>query len=270
MSLTNLLAHHIRRHGPIRTVRVSSAQSHTQYAYWGAVRYEIHLTRDGQPANVACERASSDRRSVRGAERDAAATGRLPLQTIGRLSEDDVFYVLAHLGYDEAIARHDARRPCLAPRPLTLRERVIVARLRRIGCQHPNMEDVVRRHLYERQQEATGAGRWYYVPGDTWRYHPYGDDRDAEEFRRSRNQEERRQIIRVCGSRVIPPAQEIQRDDYGVLLKLWNGDKQVRVVCPSTGAVYYLPVDRTCRTAHEAVAATFGLEATEYRPLVEA
>lgn len=96
-----MLVDHIRTHGPIPTVRVSSAQAigrAKSYAYWGAVRYEIRLTRDGQPANIALERAGSDRRSARLAKQDAdklaAREGREPCQRIGRLSREDAAIVL--------------------------------------------------------------------------------------------------------------------------------------------------------------------------------
>jgi len=69
------LAEYVHAHGPIRAVRVSSAQARgaaKAYAYWGAVRYRIALNQRGQPSLRPEERASSDRRSIAGAERDAA------------------------------------------------------------------------------------------------------------------------------------------------------------------------------------------------------
>jgi hypothetical protein len=88
------LAAELKRSGPIPTVRVSSAQASCPYSYWGAVRYELRLGRDGQPHNVALGRASSDRRSYRLAEADAAATGRLRCDAIGRLTEAQAQAVL--------------------------------------------------------------------------------------------------------------------------------------------------------------------------------
>src|SRR5690349_12917656 len=87
------LALRIFTDGPIPTVRVSSAQARGAakgYAYYGAARYEIRLTkRDGYPANIAQERASSDRRSLRLAKDDAdkiaEREGRICAQTIGQL-----------------------------------------------------------------------------------------------------------------------------------------------------------------------------------------
>jgi len=70
------LANYIRTVGPIKTVRVSSAQARglaKRYAYWGAVRYQVQLSRDGTPKHVALGRANSDRRSYRLAEKDALA-----------------------------------------------------------------------------------------------------------------------------------------------------------------------------------------------------
>lgn len=104
MSAINTLVDLIRTHGPIQTVRVSSAQARgaaKRYSYWGVARYEIRLSRDGQPINVALERASSDRRSLRLAEQDAARLARrerrVVCQEIGRLSEDAAVRVLRDL-----------------------------------------------------------------------------------------------------------------------------------------------------------------------------
>lgn len=104
MSAINTLVDLILTHGPIPTVRVSSAQARGRaklYSYWGATRYEIRLTRDGQPSNVALERASSDRRSLRLAQRDASEIARrerrVECQEIGRLSEAAAARVLRDL-----------------------------------------------------------------------------------------------------------------------------------------------------------------------------
>src|SRR5581483_9689934 len=54
------LAEYIRQHGPVRAVRVSSAQARghaKQYSYWGPARYELRLSRDGYVIAVAVERA---------------------------------------------------------------------------------------------------------------------------------------------------------------------------------------------------------------------
>ena len=40
----------------------------------------------------------------------------------------------------------------------------------------------------------------------------------------------------------------------------------VRVVCPTTGRVYYLGVPPTVKTCQEAVASTFGIKPDEYHP----
>lgn len=102
----DLLADLIIQRGPIKTARVSSAQARgnaKRYAYWGAVRYELRLVGPKRlPANVAIERAASDRRSMRLAARDAAALasaeGRLLVEQIGTLSLDACRAVLAQLG----------------------------------------------------------------------------------------------------------------------------------------------------------------------------
>lgn len=288
MSMQALLAYHIRTHGPIPTVRVSSAQAKGAakgYSYWGAVRYEIRITRDGLPANRPLERASSDRRSIAGAERDLAdlaeREGREECQTLGILPEGAcASYLPAE--YAEAIARHNARQ---ANRPVATDslEIRLLARLisRAIGCDAAESLRLAGRRRTRRE------GRWLYIQGRSWdcdvRYCPYGDSRDDAEFARETNQQMRRRIVEACGDRVLPPAQRtlVQQDDFGQLWEIktvgdprgWGGDRierQVRVVCPSTGAVYWLPVGRDVRTAHEAVASTFGLSAAEYVPVAEA
>jgi hypothetical protein len=70
---TEILAAILREAGPVGLVRLSSAQSGAPYPYWGAPRYELALTKDGHPAVRAQERADSERRSRRLAERDAQA-----------------------------------------------------------------------------------------------------------------------------------------------------------------------------------------------------
>lgn len=95
----------LRDHLPIRTVRVSSAQAQgraKQYAYWGAVRYQIRVTSDGKGvSNMPLERASSDRRSHALAHRDAdkiaAFEGRLYCHHIGRLTASQARELLARL-----------------------------------------------------------------------------------------------------------------------------------------------------------------------------
>lgn len=89
--------------GPIPTVRVSAAQSHTKYAYWGAARGEIRARkRDGALTCVSTERASSDRRSYRLAESDAKGLAdserRHWCPEIGLVQESRAAAVLADLG----------------------------------------------------------------------------------------------------------------------------------------------------------------------------
>lgn len=96
----------LRPYLPIRTVRVSSAQAQgaaKQYSYWGATRYQIRATADGKAAaNIARERASSDRRSERLASQDAediaAAEKRIVVQRIGRISLDLARELAAKIG----------------------------------------------------------------------------------------------------------------------------------------------------------------------------
>lgn len=90
---------------PIKSCRVSSAKARGEakkYAYWGAVRYQMRLTHDGLVTNVAMEAASSDRRSLRLAKRDAeelcARENRVMCQRIGHLTEEDAAEVLGSIG----------------------------------------------------------------------------------------------------------------------------------------------------------------------------
>ena len=98
------LTAHIREHGPIGTVRVSSAKARgwaKRYSYWGAVRYEIRLTRDGVPSAYSAGRARSDHRSESLAHEDAARLaereGRLAGQWRGRLTEAECEDVLSRV-----------------------------------------------------------------------------------------------------------------------------------------------------------------------------
>lgn len=292
MSMISLLAHHIRTHGPVPTVRVSSAQASgraKKYAYWGVVRYELRLSRDGRPLNVALHRAGSDRRSERLAESDAdalaAREGRIRCRMIGRLDESTAIDVLDDLGgHDDAIARHIARGAARdAARPLTLAERLLLRQARRamalvagrvrgLPSEPPSEDDVRAGRIIRR-------GRWISLRRAYTHdvYLPWGDSRDAEEFRGERNQHRRWLIAQASGDRCQPPRTLVQADDYGQLYDVprvtsWGieSHREVRVVCPSTGREYWLPVDRKCRTAHEAVAATFGLAVVAYRPVAEA
>ncbi len=91
-----------RECGALRAVRVSSAQAKgaaKQYAYWGAVRYAVRLSADGQRLVVAAlERASSDRRTEAGAERDAEALAdsedRIETSWIGGVTANQIVVAL--------------------------------------------------------------------------------------------------------------------------------------------------------------------------------
>lgn len=96
-----ILTTYLREHGDIKAVRVSSAQARgaaKQYSYWGAVRYIVTLTRDGVPSMQAQERASSDRRSTAGAERDAddlaVREDRIRIYGIGRTTAREAKAIL--------------------------------------------------------------------------------------------------------------------------------------------------------------------------------
>lgn len=102
MTYLEILTKHIEANGPIKTARVSSAQSATKYSYWGAARYEIRITKAGHLSNVALERASSDRRSKRLAQQDCDALcereGRIYWHGIGRLTERDAALICQMTG----------------------------------------------------------------------------------------------------------------------------------------------------------------------------
>jgi hypothetical protein len=104
---TSILKRHIAKYGPIKSIRVSSAQARgaaKKYSYWGAARYEIIITKNGNISNIAIERASSDRRSERLAHEDAdkiaIKEGRIHCQTIGRLSDKEIKNILSELNSD--------------------------------------------------------------------------------------------------------------------------------------------------------------------------
>jgi hypothetical protein len=71
------------------------------------------------------------------------------------------------------------------------------------------------------------------------------------------------------GNRIALYAGQITRDtqyswESGVLpIKL------LEVVCPSTKRVYFIPVHPDCGNVWGAVASTFGMEANEYKPLIQ-
>jgi len=102
MNNIDQLADYIRVRGPILSVRVSSAQASgrgKQYAYFGAVRYQIVLTKRGTVSAIPQGRASSDRRSFRLAGKDAddiaAREGRIRFDGRGPLDEESAEYVLS-------------------------------------------------------------------------------------------------------------------------------------------------------------------------------
>lgn len=102
MSLEEVLLRAIlAREKQIKTVRVSSAQARgiaKEYAYWGAVRYNIVLGRKNMIINRPLEKASSHRRSKSLAYVDALHIAynekRIILQTIGKLEDKDIGHVI--------------------------------------------------------------------------------------------------------------------------------------------------------------------------------
>lgn len=108
MTYLEILTQHIEANGPIKTARVSCAQCAAPYPYWGAVRYEIRITKAGHLSNVATDRASADRRSERLARADrrelCEREGRIRWDYIGRLSEPDARYLCQTYGFGVARA----------------------------------------------------------------------------------------------------------------------------------------------------------------------
>jgi hypothetical protein len=193
---------------------------------------------------------------------------------VRRQAKADICFALG----GEAAAKKRAARKAIAPAPLGLAQRLLVRLGRKAGLNPPFVDEAVRDGRMARSgQFLTWREKGY---GHGIAYLPFGDQRDAEQFALANNQEQRRKIIDACGERVIPEGTRtlLQQDDFGQLYAVdtfdRDGDKttvrQVRVVCPSTGAIYWLPVAWNCRTAHEAVAQTFGLSAQEYAPAAEA
>ena len=73
-------------------------------------------------------------------------------------------------------------------------------------------------------------------------------------------------------------AQIVHADDYGTLYRAeLEGDEPIAMVSVVNSTAdtdgsfkpYLIPVNPACRTAHDAVASTFGLTAKTYKPVVE-
>lgn len=98
-----VLVEYIQAHGPIKTVRVSSAMAKgyaKRYRYWGATRYVLRLGKAknaGVLVNMPTERAASDRRVFRLAMEDAnalaVAEDRIHLTRIGTLTAIEVEHI---------------------------------------------------------------------------------------------------------------------------------------------------------------------------------
>lgn len=257
MSACAQLAHEIRTRGPIPTIRVSSAQASgaaKQFPYWGAVRYAIRLTRAGWPANLPLERAGSDRRSCRLAEQDAAAIaareGRIRLDRIGRLSEDEAERILGDAAAARLRAERRARRPTEA-RPLPARLLLYLAG--KAGLTEVDPDGPISRE-----------GRWIVATAADGRqlrgYVPYGDERDAAAFRAESSHMRRRLIHQACGDRVLyAETRVLHQDEGGLLMEVDNGltcARVVRVQCPFTGAPAEWPCSPWARTVRDAIAST--------------
>jgi len=104
----------------------------------------------------------------------------------------------------------------------------------------------------------------------------------VEEIDKERNLEIKRAKLEINGFENYiknSGAKEINRDEYGVLYHrdgFYNDEPLalVRVINSTpehdgTKKEYFIPVTPQAKTAHEAVASTFGLTADQYRPLAE-
>jgi hypothetical protein len=91
------------------------------------------------------------------------------------------------------------------------------------------------------------------------------------------NVQQRRALCEILGWEKIVEhvnPKKIYEDKYGILLEIEMNDDHlparfVKVICPSTGGKYILRVDPTVASAHEGVAATFGLTKDQYSPIQE-
>lgn len=88
------------------------------------------------------------------------------------------------------------------------------------------------------------------------------------------NIEQRRALCEIIGwNKVLEllDAKPIQKDKFGELLEVNLPDagttRFVKVLC-GTGRTFAIPVPATCKTAHEAVAASYSLSVEEYNPEV--
>lgn len=179
----------------------------------------------------------------------------------------------------EAAARKRAERgerARLIERELVLVERLLQRRACRLYGSDP-----LDTHRAIARGKLRQSGPWLAWTRDDHvevRYVPHDDARDLDALRSETNQERRRRIYEACGDRVLDSSALtlIDEDRYGRLYDTgiatgsWHDTfRLVRVVCPSTGAVYLLQCDPRARTAHEAVASTFGLRAEEYHPTAQ-
>jgi len=86
------------------------------------------------------------------------------------------------------------------------------------------------------------------------------------------NVEQRRALAEIIGwDKVLQNTKikELQRDEFGILLEAdlpeSKSSRFVKVVC-GTGRTFVLPVPQNMKSAHEAVAWSYGLNVVEYKP----
>lgn len=146
--------------------------------------------------------------------------------------------------------------------------------------------------IFDKKENTLKIGPWEWRKGrgHTLSVRFVGTDQQAAaEWAKTQNQAMRRAIIAAHGEKIIEQNCKldlVQADDFGRLYwvqavdirpgsgerNLPRGDKMkyVRVVCPTTGAIYWLACRPNCQTAKEAVAASFGLSVENYSPAVQA
>ena len=106
------------------------------------------------------------------------------------------------------------------------------------------------------------------------------DKTAAQIWQQVTNQELKRAIFAACGESIVDTLQPIliKEDKRGKLYDIHTGvtgaegtdlQRFVRVVCPTTGAAYWLACRADCPTPTQAIAESFHLRADEYSPQIE-
>jgi len=134
------------------------------------------------------------------------------------------------------------------------------------GYDHKSRTLIIGRWQWRRARGHSLAVRYLGAAGTAW-----------TDYQAQTNIEMRQAILQAHPALLEDAgAKLIQQDEYGQLFCFAAGIATdyrpiqiVRVTCPSTGRVYALQCAPTCKTAHEAVAQSFGLPAGAYSPAYE-